>query len=261
MRRVVLASLAVLSPLLLAARDPVGDVAPCPPGRDGTGDPRIDIVEARGEMIERGTALRFTIGFADAFEAPDDEGRPLRVDVVLHDPDVPTVSFRYYRGLNRIVRFDAVPDPALQIVLLPEEGANVSLGAVALGDTVTMTLPGRLVTRDADLQGLGLERMRWGVIARDEGDCDALGDGRPTERLAAEASPAPGDDPSPWASPSAASPSSDDGSPGAGGLPQAGEPPPSTEGGSGAALWALLGAVIASAWVAAIVVVRRNTRR
>jgi hypothetical protein len=240
-RRAILASLAVLSPLLLAASDPAGDVAPCPPGRDGTGDPRIDIVEARGEIIERGTALRFTIGFGDAFEAPDDEGRPLRVDVVLRDPDVPTVSFRYYRDLNRIVRFDAVPDPALQIVLLPEEGANVSLGAVALGDTVTMTLPGRLVTRDADLEGLGLERMRWGVIARDEGDCDALGVGRPTERLAAEAAPTPGGDPTPTVAP---------------GL--GGDPP---EGGSGAGLWALLGAVIASAWLIALVVVRRNTRR
>ena len=180
--------------MLLAATDPGGDVTACPPrgaaaGADAGGDPRIDILGARGEIIERGTALRFTIRFGEAFEAPDAEGTPLRVDILLRDPDVPTVSFRYYRGLNRIVRFDAVPDPALQIVLLPEEGANVSLGAVALGDTVTMTLPGRLVTRDADLEGLGLERMRWSVIARDENDCDALGDGRPTERLLAEPSP------------------------------------------------------------------------
>jgi hypothetical protein len=247
-RRAVLASLAVLSPLLLAARDPAGDVGPCPPGAGGTGDPRIDIVEARGEIVERGTALRFTIGFADAFEAPDGEGTPLRVDVVLRDPDVPTVSFRYYRDLNRIVRFDAVPDPALQIVLLPEEGANVSLGAVALGDTVTMTLPGRLVTRDADLEGLGLERLRWGVIARDEGDCDALGDGRPVERLAAEVSPTPHPTPDPTdvvaQTPGAPASASDS------------DPAP-----SGAAAWALLGGVVASISALAIVVVRRNTKR
>jgi hypothetical protein len=245
-RRAVLASLAVLSPLLLAAGDPVGDVGPCPPGAGGTGDPRIDIVEARGEIIERGTALRITIEFGDAFEAPDDEGTPLRVDVVLRDPNVPTVSFRYYRELNRIVRFDAVPDPALQIVLLPEEGANVSLGAVALGDTVTMTLPGRLVTRDADLEGLGLERMRWGVIARDEGDCDALGDGRPTERLAAEATATSAPDPTSVVgqTPGAAASASD-----------------SDPGSSGAVAWALLGGVVATVWVVALVVVRRNTRR
>ena len=264
MRRAALASLALLWPLLLAARDPLGDVAPCPPGRDGTGDPRIDIVEARGEMIERGTALRFTIEFADAFEAPDDEGRPMRVDVVLRDPDVPTVSFRYYRDLNRIVRFDAVPDPALQIVMLPEEGANVSLGAVALGDTVTMTLPGTLVTRDADLEGLGLERMRWGVIARDEGDCDALGGGRPTHRLAAEVSPEPDDGPPSTAAPDLGGALPPGGpSPEVGGLPGTSGPPDTsaTEGASGAGLWALLGAVIASAWLVAIVVVRRNTHR
>jgi hypothetical protein len=190
-RSTALGAVALLSLLVVAAADPEGDVAPCPPGSKGRGDPRIDIVEATGEIIERGTALRFTITFGQAFEAPDTEGRPLRVDVVLRDPDVPTVDFAYYRDLNRIVRFDAVADPALQIVLLPERGANVFLGAVALGATVTMTLPGRVVTRDADLEGLGLERMRWGVIARDERDCDALGEGRPTERLDAETSPPP----------------------------------------------------------------------
>ena len=143
------------------------------------------------------------------------------------------------------MRFDAVPDPALQIVLLPEEGANVSLGAVALGDTVTMTLPGRLVTRDADLEGLGLERMRWGVIARDEGDCDALGDGRPTEPLAAGTLPSPQAEPTPVI----------------GQAPGAAAPPASEGDSSGAVPWALLGGTIVFVWAVAIVIVRRNTRR
>lgn len=255
MRRPILLVVAALSPLLLAASDPPGDVAPCPPGTPGEGDPRIDIVEARGEIVERGTALRFTIRFDEAFEAPDPEGTPLRVDVVLDDPKVPTVDFRYYHDLNRIVRFDAVEDPALQIVLLPEQGANVFLGAVALGDELTMTLPGRVVTRDGDLEGLGLERMRWSVIARDEDDCDALGDGRPTERLVEEATPTGS------ASPTATGSVS----------PTATQDPPSrsapgaasTSGGDPArwVVWAPVVGAIGAAWIGAFVLRRRARDR
>jgi hypothetical protein len=255
-----LAAISVL--LLVAASDPAGDVGPCPPGTAGAGDPRIDVIEARGEIIERGTALRFTITFDRAFEAPDREGTPLRVDVVLDDPKVPTVHFRYYRDLNRIVRFDAVPDPVLQIVLLPEQGANVFVGAVALGDTVTMTLPGRVVTRDADLEGLGLERMRWGVIARDEDDCDALGDGRPTERLVAEATAAPSatssSSPALGATPSHGAASTQPATPsstmtvGPGSVPPSGDDPPAW------VVWSIAGGGVVVLWVAAAVMRRRS---
>jgi hypothetical protein len=260
--RAALLVVALLSPLLVAASDPAGDVGPCPPGTTGEGDPRIDILEARGEIIERGTALRFTITFDQAFEAPDEEGTPLRVDVVLDDPTVPTVHFRYYRDLNRIVRFDAVPDPALQIVLLPEQGANVSLGVVALGDTVTMTLPGRLVTRDMDLEGLGLERMRWSVIARDEDDCDALGDGRPTERLREEApptaTPSAGEgSATPAASEGATTPPAGEGSATApGSVPPSGRDDPPTW-----LVWLPLVGAVAGAWLVVWVLRRRRLGR
>lgn len=189
--------LLLLVPLLVAASDQQGDVAPCRGSGDASGP--IDIVEARGEIIERGKALRFTVVFDEPIPVPDEEGRPLRVDIVLRDPSVPTMSFGYYRDINRIVRFDAVPDPLLQIVLLPEQGANVFVGAVALGDTLTMSLPGRLITHDADLGGLALESIGWNVIARDERACDTIGEGLPELRLemvrdeesSATASPAP----------------------------------------------------------------------
>jgi hypothetical protein len=248
--RAALAAIALLAPFALGASDPRGDVGPCPPGGPAGGDQRIDIVAARGEIVESGTALRFTIRFDDAFASPDREGGPLRIDVVLRDPVAPVVSFRYYRGLNRIVRFDAVADPALQIVLLPEQGANVFLGAVALGDAVTMTLPGRLVTRDADLEGLALERMRWGVIARDEADCDALGDGAPTERLVVgDVSPTPKHDPT--ATPSPAVPT------------VTLSPPPRsrTDDPPGWVTWAVAGGTIAAAWIVAYAARRRAASR
>jgi hypothetical protein len=197
-RRAALAAL-LAAPFLVAATDPRGDVGPCTRGRAGTRDARIDVVDARGEIVERGTALRFTVVFASPPEIPDREGRPFRVDVVLRDPELPTVSFRYYRDLNRIVRFDAVSDPLVQIVLLPERGANVFVGATLIGDTLTMTLPGRLVARDLDVEGLGLERLRWGLIVRDEADCDLLGGGRPSRRLVEASAPAPTPRPSPLA--------------------------------------------------------------
>jgi hypothetical protein len=232
-------AVALLAPLAMTVADPQGDLGPCEQGfpTDGRSAP-IDIVEARGEIVERGMALRFTIVFAEPLPAPDEEGRPLRIDVVLRDPDVPTVSFRYYRDLNRIVRFDAVPDPLLQVVLLPERGANIFVGATAIGDTLTMTFPGRLITRDRDLEGLGLERLRWGVIARDDDACDVVGGGRPTLRLTEEASPSPTPQPAEAA-------------------PDPGEDPDRARRFPAWAGWALFVLPIAGLWVYALVLRRR----
>lgn len=180
------AALAYLLPLVLAAADPPGDVEAC--GRAAgqssvVGDERVDIVAARARTTESGTAIRFSVTFARPLVVPDEEGTPFRVDVVLRDPDAPVLSFRYYRGVNRIIRYDAVPDALVQILLLPERGANVFAGATVTGTTLTLEVPGRLVRRDRDLEGLGLPRLRWSVISRDESDCDMLGDGSPTERV------------------------------------------------------------------------------
>jgi hypothetical protein len=180
-RILTLAALAV-TPLLLAAADPRADTGPCS-GSPGRGDERIDLVRADGTIVEDGAAIRWTLRFARPLPVPDRERKPLRVDIVIRDPSLPVVSFHYYRDLNRIVRFDDVPQPLLQIVLIPEHGANVFEGATVAGDTLTVEVPGRILVRDQDLKGLGLRRLRWSVIARDEGTCDLLGDGLPTRRL------------------------------------------------------------------------------
>src|SRR4029078_4206657 len=87
----------LLSPLLLAASDPSGDLVSC----DGTSVPRadapIDAVAARGPPAEEVFALKFTITFAAPRPVPDEEGSPLRVDVLLLDPSVPDVKVDYYR--------------------------------------------------------------------------------------------------------------------------------------------------------------------
>jgi hypothetical protein len=172
-------------PLVLgaSASDPRGDTVACR-GRAEAGDEVIDLLGAEAQATEGGGAIRFTVTFAAPLPVPDREGRPFRVDVLVRDPDVPTVSFAYYRGLNRIVRFDAIAEPALTILLLAERGSNSFFGARVEGARLVMELPGRLLTRDVDLEGPALERLTWSVVARDEGTCDFLGDGRPTNAVA-----------------------------------------------------------------------------
>ena len=192
MRRGLAALVVLLAPLLLAASDPVGDVSPCP-GVAGSGGDAPDLVEAAGEITELGTSVRFTLRFVEPLVVPDREGRPFRVDFVVEDPDVPRVDAGLYRGVNRLLRYDAVTDPVTTILLLPEGGQSRFIAPTIEGDTLVLQVPGRTLTADEDETGTspGLERLRWGVIVRDEAACDLLGTGRATARLVAEASPAP----------------------------------------------------------------------
>jgi hypothetical protein len=191
-RRGLAALVVLLAPLLLAASDPVGDVSPCP-GVRGTGGDAPDLVGAVGEITELGTSVRFTLRFAEPLVVPDGEGKPFRVDIVLEDPDVPPVDAGLYRGVNRLLRYDAVADPITTILLLPEGGQSRFIAPTIEGETLVVQVPGRTLTADEDETGTspGLERLRWGVIVRDEGVCDLLGTGRATERLVADLSPSP----------------------------------------------------------------------
>jgi len=75
--RALLAVVAVLAPVLVAAADPSGDVAPCPnvPGGSATiGDGEApDLVQATGEIVELGTSALFTLRFAEHVVVPDRE--------------------------------------------------------------------------------------------------------------------------------------------------------------------------------------------
>lgn len=175
-------SVMAVAALALSAADPAGDAELCRPGSPGPGDPP-DLFEAVGEIVESGTAVRWTLTFAEPLDVPDLEGRPFRVDVLVRDPTVPSLRIAYYRDLNRIVRFDALPRLGLVILLLPERGQNVFAAVTVDGPRLTMQIPGRMITRDLDLAGLPLEDLRWTVVVRDEHWCDALGAFRPNLRL------------------------------------------------------------------------------
>jgi hypothetical protein len=173
----------LLVPFLLAAADRTGDAAQCGPGAR-PGEPP-DMVEARGEIVELGTSARWTLTFAERLRVPDDDGRPFRVDVVIHDPGAPVLDVGFYRDVNRIVRFDATRDPRLGILLLPEGGSNVFSPPRIQDRTMVIQVPGRILSDDDDETGTspGLGQLRWSVIVRDEDTCDVLGDGRPIHRF------------------------------------------------------------------------------
>lgn len=175
----------LLAPLLLGAADPSGDLVSCRRGAPTVSGAPIDIVRASGGTAEGGLALRFRVTFSAPLPVPDEEGSPLRVDVLLRDTAVPDVSVDYYRGLNRIIRFDAVQQTGLLVLLLPEETESPFTSGVAVdGETLTLTLPARMVMLDPDLGGFDFGTLRWTVVARDEDTCDVLGEqARPTRRL------------------------------------------------------------------------------
>ncbi|HYY08679.1 MAG TPA: hypothetical protein VFA25_08775, partial [Actinomycetota bacterium] len=175
-------ALVALVPVLVAAADPAADVRGCG-GGDASGAP--DLVEARGEIIEFGTSARWTLTFAEPLTVPDPKGHPFRVDIALRDPDVPALSFRYFHEINRLVRVDATVDHKTEIYLLPERATNEFNPPSVEGDTMTIQVPGRILSDDEDLTGTspGLGRLRWTVVVRDGRACDLLGDGTTSERL------------------------------------------------------------------------------
>jgi hypothetical protein len=190
-------ALLALLPFLVAASDPAGDVAGCTEG-GGSGAP--DLVGAHGEIVEFGTSARWELTFAEPLVVPDPVGRPFRVDVAIRDPDVPVQSFAYYRHVNRLIRVDATVGHRTEIYLLPERGTNVFNPPIVVGRSMTIQVPGRILTEDEELTGTspGLASLRWTVIVRDGRACDFLGDGRPTQRLvtqpSASSSPEPASD-------------------------------------------------------------------
>ena len=115
-----------------------------------------------------------------------------RIDILVRDPTIPTVSFAYrglhYRDLNRIIRFDATStEQPLELLFIPEGGAAPFDPPVIDGGTLTLQVPGRLLLGEVgdDLGKVDLTEMRWTVVVRDMETCDFLAgdDGRPSRPL------------------------------------------------------------------------------
>lgn len=187
-RRIAALALIVLLPLTLAAADPRGDAVRCK-GVRGPGHPP-DLVRALGWLGEEGSSAVWQLSFAHPLVVPDPEEPAFRIDVLVRDPRIPTVSVGDYRRVNRIVRFDATARNArLTLLFLAEGGSAFFNPPILEGRTVTIEVPGRLLLGEDQFGKVDLTRLRWSVVVRDGGRCDLLGNGIPSLRMATVAPP------------------------------------------------------------------------
>ena len=185
-RRIAALALIVLLPLTLAVADPRGDAVRCK-GVRGPGDPP-DLVRALGWLGEEGSSAVWQLSFDRPLVIPDPEEPAFRIDVLVRDPRIPTVSIGDYRRVNRIVRFDATARNArLTLLFLPEGGSAFFNPPTLEGRNITIQAPGRLLLGEDQFGKVDLTRLRWSIVVRDGGRCDLLGNGVPSYRMAAVA--------------------------------------------------------------------------
>ena len=180
MRRVgVAVALLVFVPLLIAARDPRGDEAPCGPGPANASMP--DLIAVDGTAQELGTAAVWRLTFAQPLVVPDSPA--LRIAILVRDPRLAATSVGNARGLNRIVQWDARSvDQPVVIRWVPEHSRTTFNPPVIEGATVEIRVPGRILLGESPNGTESVRRLRWSVLVSKGGRCDRLG-GRPSLRL------------------------------------------------------------------------------
>ena len=188
-RRIAALALILLLPLTLAFADPQGDAVRCK-GVRGPGHPP-DLVRALGWLGEEGPSAIWQLSFDRPLVVPDPEEPAFRIDVLVRDPRIPTMSLGDYRRVNRIVRFDATARNArLTLLFLPEGGSAFFNPPILEGRSITIEVPGRLLLGEDQFGKVDLTRLRWSVVVRDGGRCDLLGNGIPSHRMATVPPPA-----------------------------------------------------------------------
>jgi len=182
-RRIAALALILLLPLTLAFADPRGDAVRCK-GVSGPGHPP-DLVRALGWLGEEGSSAVWQLSFDRPLVVPDPDEPAFRIDVLVRDPRIPTMSLGDYRRVNRIVRFDATARNArLTLLFLPEGGSAFFNPPILEGRSITIEVPGRLLLGEDQFGKVDLTRLRWSVVVRDGGRCDLLGNGIPSHRMA-----------------------------------------------------------------------------
>jgi len=188
-RRIAALALILLLPLTLAFADPRGDAVRCK-GVRSPGHPP-DLVRALGWLGEEGSSAVWQLSFDRPLVVPDPEEPAFRIDVLVRDPRIPTMSLGDYRRVNRIVRFDATARNArLTLLFLPEGGSAFFNPPILVGRSITIEVPGRLLLGEDQFGKVDLTRLRWSVVVRDGGRCDLLGNGIPSHRMATVPPPA-----------------------------------------------------------------------
>jgi len=168
-------------PLLVAARDPRADVVAC--GSASVGPSTPDLVSVEATAQELATAAVWRLTFAAPLVVPDPGGPPMRIDILVRDPQVRTVTVDGERGVNRIVRWDATSvDQPVVIRWVPEHSQTSFNPPVIEGNTVELRVPGRILLGESPDGAESVVRLRWSVRVSAGPSCDRFG-GRPTLRL------------------------------------------------------------------------------
>jgi hypothetical protein len=187
-RRIAALGLVALLPLLIAAKDPRGDVRTCDAGAPVT-DPTADVVAVDAVAAELGTAAVWRVTFAEPIPVPDRSGTPLQIDVLVRDPKIAPVTRGDERGMNRIVRWTDTSADATEEILWVYERSHTSFNPPQIeGRTVELTVPGRILLGEAENGTEFVRRARWSLVVRDGDACDRVG-GVPTFHLRAEPAP------------------------------------------------------------------------
>jgi hypothetical protein len=187
--------LVLVAPMLLAAKDPRGDVTDCVTGQPASGP---DLVTATGTATELGTVAVWRLTFDRPIPLPSD----LRIDVLVRDPRLAPVTVGDEHGMNRIVRWVAASsEQPVEIEWLPHDGSTSFNAPIIHGRTIELVAPGRLLLGENVNGTESVRRARWGVVIRRGGACDRLGGGLPVERLEMGPTPAPSSLPTVPASP------------------------------------------------------------
>jgi hypothetical protein len=190
-RRAAALALVAVVPLLMAARDPKGDVVDCVSGA-AVSDPAADVVAVQGEAAELGTAAVWRITSSKPLAVPDHDGAPLRIDILVRDPLIAPVSLGDEHGMNRIVRWDDTAPDALENVMWVYERSATTFNPPTIdGRTVTVTVPGRILLGEAENGTELVQRARWSVLVRDGNACDRVGAAPRYALQTVDASPSP----------------------------------------------------------------------
>jgi hypothetical protein len=176
-------ALVLATPVLVGAtRDATGDVTTCV-GGGPVRDRAADVISVDGLAAELGTSAVWRITFAAPIHVPDTEGAPVRIDVLVRDPELPARSLGTEHGMNRIVRWDDTGvDRPIDIVWLGGQGHTPFNPPVISGRSVEIHVPGRILLGEAQNGTESVRRARWSVLVRDGDACDRVG-GVPRFRL------------------------------------------------------------------------------
>ena len=206
MRRAAAAVALLLAlPLVIAARDPRGDVVPCGSASIDASAPDLVAIEATAQ--ELGTAAVWRLTFARPLVVPDPGAPPMRIDILVRDPKIPGMSVDGQHGVNRVVRWVATSaDQPIVVKWVPEHSQVPFNPPVIEGSTLELRVPGRILLGESPDGTESVRRLRWSARVSDGPVCDVFGR-HPALRLQLPTTSSPPATPAPATSSADARPS------------------------------------------------------